>query len=76
MGDRVSQSSLELFTFFAIQQSPDTARHRAVVVYYDAGSVPFLFYRECVNEALEMLKLDSKGMVEVIKKDIYNEKTT
>ena len=29
-----------------------------------------------VNEALEMLKLDSKGMVEVIKKDIYNEKTT
>ena len=29
-----------------------------------------------VNEALEMLKLDSKGMVDVIKKDIYHEKKT
>ncbi len=29
-----------------------------------------------VNEALEMLKLDSKGMTEVILKDLNNEKTT
>ncbi len=29
-----------------------------------------------VNEALEQLKLDNKGMVEVIKRDIYNEKKT
>ena len=29
-----------------------------------------------VNEALAMLKLDSEGMVEVILKDLNNEKTT
>ena len=55
----------------------DLIAHRGFKGNYHIKAIGDEFVKQMsVNEALSMLKLDSKGMVDVIKKDIYYEKKT